>query len=137
MSTTTKTENASKTFLLATAIALFPVSFTYGFLPEGTMNLLFGIDTAVEDVNLINMLRALMGLYLAMVALWMIGAFRVKYRKLALLTLVFFMFGVAAGRAFSFLLDGIPDWPFVFFFFAEIVMGGVGLRLLNKLQNEA
>lgn len=134
MSTTTKTENASKTFLLATAMALFPVSFTYGFLPEGTMNLLFGIDSTVVDVNLKNMLRALMGLYLAMVALWMIGAFRVKYRKVALLTLVFFMFGVAAGRAFSFLLDGIPDWPFVFFFFAEIVMGSVGLRLLNRLE---
>ncbi|NRB53076.1 MAG: DUF4345 domain-containing protein [Saprospiraceae bacterium] len=135
MSNQAKVEQASKTFLLATAIALFPVSFTYGFLPEGTMNLLFGIDTTVEDVNLKNMLRALMSLYLAMVLLWTIGAFRVKYRKVALHTLVFFMFGVAAGRAFSFLLDGIPDWPFVFFFFAEIVMGGVGLRLLNSLEN--
>ncbi len=135
MSTPTKIEQASKTFLLATAIALFPVSFTYGFLPEGTMNLLFGMDTTVEDINLKNMLRALMGLYLAMVGLWMIGAFQLKYRKAALRTLVFFMFGVAAGRGFSFLLDGIPDWPFVFFFFAEIVMGGVGLRLLNRLND--
>lgn len=135
MSTQGKTDQASKTFLLATAFALFPVSFTYGFLPEGTMNLLFGIDTTVEDVNLKNMLRALMGLYLAMVVLWMIGAFQVKYRKAALRTLVFFMFGVAAGRALSFLLDGIPAWPFVFFFFAEIVMGGVGLRLLNRSED--
>ena len=122
----------SKIFLLATAIIFVPVSLTYGFLPEGSLRQLFGINAIVDNVNLKNMMRALMGLYLAMVVFWITGAIDQRYRLAALRSLTVFMFGVAIGRGFSFLLDGWPAWPFIFFFVSEILLGFLGLRLLRK-----
>jgi len=135
MSDNLKSNQYPKFFLLVNAIALIPVSLTYGFLPEGTLDLLYGIETTVNDINLKHMMKALMGVYLAMVFYWFIGAYKEKHQQGALRTLIFFMFGVATGRLFSFLIDGIPDWPFIFFFFAEIVIGAIGLRLLNNINN--
>ena len=120
-----------KLFLLSTSVILIPIALSYGFIPEGTFQLLYGIDLEVSDVNLKNILRALMGLYLAMVALWITGAYSIQYRILALYTVTVFMFGVAFGRLISFLLDGLPYWILTFFCLSEIVLGVIGSYLIK------
>ena len=86
----------------------------------------------VEDINLVHMLRALMGLYISMVILWTVGALNRNITTIALYSLIFFMYGVAVGRLFSFVFDGMPFWNFIFFFFGELFIGTVGLFILNK-----
>jgi hypothetical protein len=119
-------------YLAICAITLIPIAISYGFIPEGTLNLMFGMDMDVEDLNLVHMLRGLMGLYLSMVIFWLVGASNPKFTKAALNSLIFFMYGVAGGRLFSFFFDGIPFWNFIFYFFGELFFGTIGLILINK-----
>ena len=126
-----KVAHYQKLFLLSTSVILIPIALSYGFIPEDTFQFLYGIDLEVSNVNLKNILRALMGLYLAMVALWIMGAYYIQYRTLALYTLVVFMFGVAFGRLISFLLDGFPYWILTSFCLSEIVLGTIGIYLIK------
>jgi hypothetical protein len=125
-----------KLFLLITSVVLIPIALSYGFIPEGTFKLLYGIDLDASDVNLKNILRGLMGLYLAMVALWIIGAFNIRYRITALYALVIFMFGVAFGRLISFIIDGFPYCMLVFFFLSELMLGSIGVHLIVSKNNK-
>ena len=120
-----------KIFLIGTSVILIPVALSYGFIPEHTFKFLYGIDLGVTNTNLKNILRALMGLYLAMVVLWLIGAFNANFRMPALYALVVFMFGVAFGRLISFVLDGFPYWVLSFFFMSEVVLGVLGIYLIK------
>jgi len=122
--------NIRQVFLLITAIGLAPIALSYGLLPSRTLGLLF--DVSVSNVNGTHIFRAIMGLYLAMAAFWIIGAYRVEARQAALCSLVVFMFGLAAGRALSLAVDGMPGWLLVFYLAVELVIGLVGLWLLRK-----
>ena len=53
----------------------------------------------------------------------------------ALWSLVVFMFGLAAGRALSFLIDGMPNWLLLTYFVLEIAFGVCGLVLLRRGEN--
>lgn len=121
-----------RVYLAICAITLIPIAISYGFIPEGTLNLMFGMNMEVVDLNLVHMIRGLMSLYLSMVVFWLIGASRPKLTEAALYSLIFFMYGVAVGRLFSFLFDGIPFWNFIFFFFGELFFGTIGLILIRK-----
>ncbi len=122
--------NSRQIFLLVAAIGLVPVALSYGLQPATSLDLLFGVS--VPDVNGTHIFRAIMGLYLAMVAFWLIGAYRVHLRQAALYSLVVFMLGLAAGRALSLAVDGMPSPLLVVYLGAEIVLGIVGVRLLKK-----
>jgi hypothetical protein len=121
-----------RVYLAICALTLIPIAISYGFIPEGTFNLIFGMNMVVEDLNLVHMLRGLMGLYLSMVVFWLIGVSNIKFTEAALYSLIFFMFGVAAGRLFSFIYDGIPFWSFIFYFWGELFFGTTGLILMRK-----
>jgi hypothetical protein len=43
------------------------------------------------------------------------------------------MFGLAAGRALSLLLDGMPHWLLVVYLVLEIGLGAVGAWLLKSV----
>jgi hypothetical protein len=47
-------------------------------------------------------------------------------------SLVVFMFGLAAGRVLSLLLDGVPHWLLVVYLFLEVAFGLIGLRLVRS-----
>jgi len=42
------------------------------------------------------------------------------------------MFGLAAGRVLSLLLDGVPHWLLVVYLFLEVAFGLIGLRLVRS-----
>ena len=122
--------NIRQSFLLVIAIGLMPVALSYGLLPERSLGFLF--DVSVSNVNGTHIFRAIMGLYLALIAFWIIGAFRIEVRQAALYSLVVFMLGLAAGRALSLVVDGMPHWLLVVYLGLEIVIGTLGVQLLKK-----
>jgi hypothetical protein len=119
----------TKAFLIFCSVGLVPIALGYGAQPSVTMDALFGI--AVETTNLTHILRAVMGLYLGMVAFWVWGAFRPAFARPALATCAVFMLGLAAGRVLSFVVDGLPHWLLVVYAVLEIVLGVIAAKLFT------
>ena len=73
-----------------------------------------------------------MGLYLAMVALWILGATNQRFERPAILSEVFFMSGLAAGRLLSVFVDGWPHWLLVGYIGVEAILAVTGIVLLKQ-----
>ncbi|GEA51026.1 hypothetical protein VIN01S_18300 [Vibrio inusitatus NBRC 102082] len=120
-------------FLLAASAGLLPIALSYGLVPTQSLSFLFGIDAT--PVNVSHIFRAVMGLYLALLLFWILGAFRDKYQLAALYSLVVFMLGLAGGRLISFLLDGMPHWLLAIYFALEVAFGVVGIAMIRKTES--
>ena len=122
--------NIRQMFLLVAAIGLLPIALSYGLIPQKSLSYLFNIT--VSDPNSIHIFRAVMGLYLALIIFWLIGAFKVQVRQAALYSLIVFMFGLAAGRILSLIIDGMPHWLLAVYLVLELVFGVLGILLIKK-----
>ncbi len=122
--------NYRKAYLLISAVGLIPIALSYGVAPEQSLSWLFGF--VVESPNEVHVFRGVMGLYLGMVALWILGATRENYERAAILSEVFFMGGLAVGRTISVLVDGWPHWLLVAYILVEVVLAIVGIMLLRR-----
>lgn len=122
-------------FLLFSAVGLIPIALSYGAYPSETVTPLFAIDVA--SVNLTHILRAVMGLYLGMVVLWILGALNGRYTRAALIANAVFMLGLAAGRALSLAVDGSPHFLLSVYLGLEIIIGVTALMLLGRSEWEA
>ena len=122
-----------KALLIIVAIGLIPIALSYGLIPNKSMSYLYEITDL--QLNQIHIFRAIMCLYLALVVFWLIGAFNIRLRQAALYSLVVFMFGLAAGRILSLLLDGIPHWLLIVYLFLELLFGILGCILVRKTAN--
>ena len=120
----------ARPFLLFCAPGLIPNALSYGAMPSASLDKLFGIT--VDNSNLTHILRAVMGLYLGMVFIWLIGAFRAALSGPALVCCAVFMLGLAFGRVFSFVLDGQPHWLLILYAVLEIVLGVIAVYLYIK-----
>ena len=127
--TTTK---ITKAFLIFCAVGLMPIALSYGAKPSSSLNLLFGIT--VDTINLTHILRAVMGLYLAMTLIWIMGAVNKSFAKPALVSCAVFMLGLAAGRVVSIILDGWPHWLLFIYAVLEVILGITAIYLY-RLQN--
>jgi len=97
----------ARLYLLISAVGLVPIALSYGLDPVHTLPWLLQVHP--RGVNLIHLLRSLMGLYLGLVVLWVAGAWRGgSLLRTALISEIVFMSGLAAGRLLSLLLD---SWP--------------------------
>ncbi|MEZ8101124.1 DUF4345 domain-containing protein [Vibrio bivalvicida] len=119
-----------KAFLLFCATGLVPIALSYGFNPALSLEWLYSIQ--VESINLIHIMRAVMGLYLAMVTIWIAGSFVKKLTVPALVSCAVFMLGLAFGRVLSFVIDGMPHWLLVVYAILEFVLGAVALLLVRQ-----
>jgi len=119
-------------FLVFVAIGVFCVSLGYGFLPNLTMPFLYDIE--VSNTNLLNILRAISGLYIALVGFWIVGAYNSNLQLPALWSLTIFMTGIALGRIVSILIDGLPSPIFIFYLFLEIIFGLIGYTLIKNKE---
>ena len=117
----------TRAFLIFCAVGLVPIALGYGAKPSLSMDLLFGIN--VDTTNLTHIMRAVMGLYLGMVVLWLWGAFRKSMEVPALVACAVFMLGLAAGRILSFVIDGMPHWLLIVYALLEIVLGLIAVVL--------
>ena len=123
----------ARTFLLICAIGLVPIALGYGIAPSITMEKLFGIS--VEGTNLTHIFRAVMGLYLGMVVIWVLGAFIGTLTRPALVCCAVFMLGLAFGRLLSFLIDGQPHWLLIVYLLLESIFAILALAILRKFPS--
>ena len=85
----------SRVFLIFCAIGLIPIALGYGARPSVSLDVLFGIT--VDTQNLTHIMRAVMGLYLGMVALWLWGAFNRSITGPALVSCAVLCSGLLPG----------------------------------------
>ena len=121
-------------FLVIAAAGLTPIALAYGAMPSASVPALYGV--AVDNVSAAHIFRAVMGLYLAMAVFWLVGARRETLRLPALYSVIVFMLGLAAGRAFSLVVDGMPSPLLFVYLLLEIGFGVVGI-VLAKSQASA
>ena len=129
MSNTMSTTRA-RVFLIFCAVGLVPIALGYGAKPSDSLDALFGIT--VDTVNLAHIMRAIMGLYLAMVVVWIWGALDQQLTTPALVSCAVFMLGLAAGRILSFIVDGMPHWLLVVYAVLEILLGLVAIAIYRQ-----
>ena len=96
--------------LLTSIVIVFTVSLFYGFGKVELWTKIFDFEGFTIDLS--HVFSAIMGLYLGMVAFWMMGVLNQTYWRAASWCLVFFMGGLAAGRICSMMISGIPSFPF-------------------------
>jgi hypothetical protein len=114
-------------FLIFCAVGLVPIALGYGASPAISLDALFGIT--VDSINLTHIMRAVMGLYLGMVLIWVWGAFDERMVVPALVSCAVFMLGLAAGRILSIVLDGLPHWLLLVYAALEIFLGLIAVVL--------
>ena len=124
----------TRAFLIFCAVGLVPIALGYGAKPSTSLDFLFGIT--VDTTNLTHIMRAVMGLYLGMVVIWVWGAFKKRMSRPALVSCAVFMLGLAAGRILSFFVDGMPNWLLVVYAVLEIVLGLMAIVLYMKYNPE-
>jgi hypothetical protein len=95
-----------KAYLTMAFVAVTIIALLYGISPTWFAATFLGITGL--NPNVAHILRAVMGLYLALAAFWLYSAFNDKYRNTAVLTTILFAGGLAAGRCLSLIVDGQP-----------------------------
>ncbi len=119
-------------YLLFSAAGLLPVALSYGLAPAVVLPKVF--DLTIEGADQSHILRAYMGLYLGMIVLWVLGAVREKLARAAVISEIAFMFGLAAGRILSIVVDGLPSVLLIVYTGAEIGLGSWGILILRNLS---
>lgn len=125
--------NLRQGFLVWTAIGLVPIALAYGVEPQRSLESLF--EVPIQNVDGKHIFRAVMGLYLALSAFWIVGACKASLRQAALQSLVVFMAGLAAGRLLSLAMDGMPNRILLFYLALELSHGIAGLLLLGREES--
>jgi hypothetical protein len=118
-------------YLLFSAAGLSLVALSYGVAPSDVLPKL--MDLKIEGTDLTHILRAVMGLYLGMIVLWVIGAFRLDFTRAAVISEIFFMLGLAGGRLLSITVDGLPSVLLIGYTAVEVALGVWGILILKKL----
>jgi hypothetical protein len=111
-------------------VGLVPIALGYGAKPSYSLDALFGV--AVDTINLAHIMRAIMGLYLGMVVVWVWGALDERLTAPALVSCAVFMLGLAAGRILSFVLDGMPHRLLVIYAVLEILLGLIAIVIYRQ-----
>lgn len=122
-------------YLLVVAAILVPPALSYGIAPATVLPKT--MDIAVSGTDQIEMLRAVMGLYLGMTVFCAIAAFKPKWRYVATVWAVFFMYSIAAGRLLSLVVDGVPSRILFMYMITELAFGTIGLYVLRREQRKA
>jgi len=111
------------------SFVIIAVGLVYGINPHKIAPLIF--DFKVESVDLSNIFRAIMGLYLGMAIYWIIGIIKPNQWKNATLINIIFMGGLAFGRIISLIIDGISI-PFSKGLVVELILMFWGIYNLNN-----
>ena len=119
-------------FLILVAAGVFPVALTYGVNPQVTLAYLYDIE--VNSINLSNIFRAIMGLYIGLNVFWIIGAFKKSLLLPAMWSLTIFMTGIGLGRMLSLLIDGIPYPAFILYMLLEFIFAIFGFFFIKKIN---
>ena len=114
--------------LATSAIIVFGAALFYGSSPEQLLPVLF--EFSVENADLKNIFRSIMGLYLGMAVFWVYGIRVPAYWRGATLSNICFMGGLGIGRLLSFIADGYSSIYFtgMILEFGMMIWGLIMLR---------
>ncbi|AZQ62612.1 DUF4345 domain-containing protein [Flammeovirga pectinis] len=123
--------NLKKIYLSIFAITLSVIALLYGIKPQ------WFTDTFLEANMIIStdaahILRAVSGLYLALIGFFIYGIFNEKYTDAAIIVTAVFCFGLAAGRSVSILFDGVPSPLLLLYVIMEYSIVPLAYLLLKK-----
>ena len=121
---------SDRMILLLASVGLLPIALSYGLMPSRFVTDLLGFP--VEGTNHTHVFRAIMGLYIANMCLWLAGFANPTLRRPALWSLLIFMGGLAAGRILSLIVDGFPSGLLVFYLLAEVFFAALAFNAIRK-----
>ena len=116
----------------STSIVL-TIGLVYGLNPNKILPYVFGFE--VQDLELKNIFRAIMGLYWALGTFWITGIMKPKHWRTATLINVLFMGGLAFGRIVSTIFDGISE-QFIVGLILELIFMVWGIYNLKNIFPE-
>jgi len=90
--------------LTLSSFIIIGVGLIYGVFPSKTIPYFFNFN--VDSIELYNIFRATMSLYIGISIYWIIGVIKTNHWKNATLLNVVFMGSLAFGRIASLLIDG-------------------------------
>ena len=122
--------NRKNSHLILSALILLMASLMYGLYPEQDLPRLFYVD--IESIDLRNIFRAIMCLYLGIAFIFILGVLKPEYWKFATLLLIVFMGSLALGRLISYIVDGKPSLLFILGFFGELILALFSYWQLSK-----
>lgn len=125
-----KQQIITKIHLVLSTLIVVPISIVYGFFPDVELELL------PKTIDEYNFYKAVMGLYLAFNAIWVLGIFKTYYLKVALISNITFMLGLGFGRLLSVGVDGIPTSGFILGTIGELFLGFYGLWVLKTSASQ-
>lgn len=116
--------------LIISLMIVIPTAIIYGsssILPKF-------LDIQVNTIDLSNMLKAFMCLYLGISLVWILGIFKTEYWKKATQLTALFMLTLAIGRVLSMVSDGLPTGGYIFGVIAEVIIGLYSIYQLKKYK---
>jgi hypothetical protein len=119
-------------YLLFSAAGLVVIALSYGVAPAEILPKL--LDVTVDGTDLTHIFRAIMGLYMGLIVLWVLGAFQANLTWAAVIAEIVFMIGLFLGRVLSIIVDGVPSILLVLYAILEITMGLWGVLILKQLS---
>lgn len=126
----------SRFYLIFSAVGLLPIALSYGVDPNRILPKLLQIHPVEGGV--IHIFRAIMGLYLATIVLWLLGAIRGGgLMRTALIGEIVFMVGLVAGRILDLLVAGWPSPMLMAYAVAELVLAACCIFCLKQFDSQA
>jgi len=114
--------------LLISILIVIPIAIIYG-LPSILSDQL---NIEVNTIDLSNMLKSIMGLYIGSALVWLLGVYNTTYWKIATQLNILFMLSLAFGRILSMITDGIPTNGYLLGVIAELTIGLFSIYQLKK-----
>ena len=114
--------------LLVSVLIVIPTGIIYGSPSILSQHL----DIQVQTIDLSNLLKAIMCLYLGISLVWIVGMWKTEYWKDATKLNILFMLTLAIGRAISMVTDGLPTDGYIFGIIAEFSIGLFSIYQLKK-----
>jgi len=121
---------AKNLHLIISVVVIMPVALAYGALPNIVLPELLNFSVTATDLS--NIFRAMMGLYIAMAAVWVTGIFTPKYWLAATIANIVFMGGLAMGRIISLVIDGVPSFYLTGGLVIELALMAWGILNMKK-----
>ncbi|MBW1294777.1 DUF4345 domain-containing protein [Aquimarina litoralis] len=119
--------------LMISLIIVIPTAIIYGTPSLLTKQL----DIQVHTIDLSNMLKANMCLYLGISWVCILGIWKTTFWKKATELNILFMLTLGIGRVLSMIVDGIPTDGYIFGVIAEIMIGFLSIYQLKKYNSKS
>jgi len=122
--------NFKNSHLIISLILVVPIAFVYGLFPAYVLPEIF--DFNVDTIDLTNIFRAIMILYLGNSVIWFLGIINFKFWQTSTIMNIVFMASLTLGRTISLIVDGIPSTVFVIGLIVEFALAVFGIIQLKK-----